>query len=77
MPGGTPRTEAERALRHLELYGTGSVPPTVRMGLGPSMSTLSETLWAWAPDTPVVNGKFNPPFPRWLNARLFGAGRRL
>ena len=75
MPFGTPRSEAERFARHMERFGTE--PPAVRQRLGPTTETPAEALWAWLPDFPVANGQFRPPLPRWLNARLFGAGRRL
>jgi len=75
MPFGTPRSEAERFARHMERFGTE--PPAERQRLGPVMESPSEVLWAWLPDAPMVNGKFMPPLPRWLNAKIFGAGRRL
>jgi len=75
MPFGTPRSELERFQRHMARFGTE--PPEERQRLGPVMETPAETLWAWLPDAPISNGRFNPPFPRWLNVKLFGAGRRL
>jgi len=75
MPFGTPRSEFERFKRHLERYGTE--PPEERQRLGPVMESPAETLWAWLPDLPFAGGRFNPPFPRWLNVKLLGAGRRL
>jgi len=72
MPLGVPRTEEERMARHRSFYGEGSVPPAVRRRQGPSMETAQEVLWAWLPDFPP-----GLPLPRWLNVRIFGAGRRL
>ena len=78
MPFGKPRTEAERAKRHAEIYGEGAVPPTVRRMLGPVMETAPEILWANLPAPPVgPDGKFQPPLPRWLIVKMRGAGRRL
>jgi hypothetical protein len=75
MPKGIPRTEAERTERHFSIFGTA--PPVDRQNLGPVMESFSDTLWAWLPDLPLSNGGFNLPLPRWLNAKIFGAGRRL
>lgn len=72
MPFGIPRTAEARAKRHAEIYGAGAVPPEVRKRLGPVMETVPEIIWAWLPDFPM-----NPPLPRWLNAKLSGAGRKL
>lgn len=75
MPFGKPREEWERIQRHMARFGTE--PPEERQRLGPVMETPIETLFAWLPDFPFAGGRFNPPFPRWLNVKLFGAGRRL
>jgi hypothetical protein len=77
MPFGIPRSAEERRQRHKRLYGEETEPPAKRRARGPSMETPREILWAWLPDAPFANGRWNPPFPRWLNAKLFGAGRRL
>ncbi len=54
-----PRTEAERSLRHEQLYG--GAPPAERMRLGPRMGTTAEALRSWLPC--MFPG---PPLPRWL-----------
>lgn len=72
MPLGTPRTEAERAKRHAEIYGEGAVPPAVRRGLGPVMETMPEIIFSWLPALPP-----DPPVPRWMAVKMRGAGRRL
>lgn len=77
MPFGVPRTEAERAKRHAEIYG-GEMPPEVRRRLGPVMETVPEIIWANLPAWPISpEGKFQPPLPRWLAVKMRGAGRRL
>ena len=78
MPFGVPRTEAQRAKRHAEIYGEGAVPPTVRQRLGPVMETLPEIIWTNLPAPPIgPDGKFQPPLPRWMIVKMKGAGRRL
>lgn len=72
MPFSVPRTEAERAKRHAEIYGEGQLPPEVRKRLGPVMETVPEVLWSWLPSFPP-----DPPVPRWLAVKMRGAGRRL
>lgn len=75
MPFGTPRTAAERLARHMERFGTE--PPEERYKMGPSMETPMEFLWSVLPCFPFVNGRFYPPIPRFLAAKIWGAGRRL
>ena len=78
MPLGIPRTDEERAKRHAEIYGAGSMPPAVRQRLGPVMETVPEVIWAWLPAPPFgPDGKFQPPIPRWAAVKMRGAGRRL
>jgi len=72
MPFGRPRTEAERLKRHQEIYGAEAVPPAVRRGLGPVMSTIPEIIFSWLPALPP-----DPPVPRWMAVKMRGAGRRL
>ena len=72
MPFMRPRSEAERAKRHAEIYGEGAVPPAVRRGLGPVMETIPEVIWSWLPAFPP-----DPPIPRWAAVKMRGAGRRL
>ncbi|GAJ17981.1 unnamed protein product [marine sediment metagenome] len=52
MPFGVPRTEAERAKRHAEIYGEGELPPAVRKRLGPVMETIPEVIWSFLPALP-------------------------
>jgi len=77
MPFGIPRTSQERLTRHQSLYGSDTLPPEIRQKLGPSMSAPAEVVWAFLPCLPFVNGKFYPPIPRFLAAKIYGAGRRL
>lgn len=72
MPFGVPRTEAERAKRHAEIYGEGQLPPEVRKRLGPVMETLPEVIWSLLPAFPP-----DPPIPRALAVKMRGSGRRL
>lgn len=72
MPFGVPRTEAERAKRHAEIYGDSELPPEVRKRLGPVMETVPEVIWSWLPAFPP-----DPPIPRWAAVKMRGAGRRL
>ena len=72
MPFGKPRTEAERAKRHAEIYGEGALPPAVRQRLGPVMETIPEVIWSFLPALPP-----DPPIPRLLAVKMRGAGRRL
>jgi len=72
MPFGVPRTEAERAKRHAEIYGEGAAPPAVRRMLGPVMETMPEIIFSWLPALPP-----DPPVPRWMAVKMRGAGRRL
>lgn len=72
MPFGVPRTEAERAKRHAEIYGEGELPPQVRRRLGPVMETVPEIIWSWLPAFPP-----ELPIPRWLAVKIRGAGRRV
>ena len=77
MPFGVPRSESERLARHQSIFGADTLPPEIRQRLGPSMSTLAEVLWSIAPCFPIVNGQWYPPIPRFLAAKIWGAGRRL
>ena len=72
MPFGVPRTEAERAKRHAEIYGEGKLPPVARKMLGPVMETVPEVIWSLLPALPP-----DPPIPRFLAVKMRGAGRRL
>lgn len=75
MPLGKPREEAERFARHMAKYGTE--PPEERYRAGPSMETPMEILWSLLPCFPIIRGRWYPPIPRWMAAKIYGAGRRL
>lgn len=60
MPFGIPRTDDARTLQHKLLYGTGTEPPTERLGLGPK----DPGIWDMLPALPLEFGVATIPLPR-------------
>lgn len=73
MPGGIPRSEAERRARHKARYGSDAEPPARRMLMGPEESSMDD----WAPEF-VAEFPLPPAVvPKWLARKVAGTGRKL